>query len=72
LYFFDVIIILRGIVIRGRSQITSRFRGVEEFVTVQRQGSGLTMEGGPKNRFSRDVICERPLVPKTALIDPKL
>jgi len=57
--------------VRGRSQITSRFRGgrgVGEFVTVQTQnfsffGKFVTMGGGgiEKVVFLRDVICERPL-----------
>jgi len=58
--------------LRGRSQITSRFRGgggVGEFVTVQTQnfsffGKFVTRGGGgsKKSFFLRDVICERPLI----------
>ena len=57
-----------NLLIRGRSKITSRFRGegVGEFVTGQIQifyffGKFVT-RGSQKSSFLRDVICERPLI----------
>jgi len=57
------------LILRGRSQITSRFRGrwgFEEFLAVQIQiflllGKFVT-KGGRKRHFLRDVICERHLL----------